>query len=125
MNVHFIVFALGLFGVPMALLAFGHHLRKRPSRQRNIFWGAISGHVLAGLLALIFAMMLPEAWTSQETMRGFLGLWSLLLFPAAGALIGGLKPVRDNEPVRTRRDDAIAQPSARAPARAVRRDPQV
>ena len=125
MNLHFIVFAFGLFGVPIALLTFGHHLRKRPTRQRNIFWGAISGHILAGLLALIVAMMRPEAWTSQETMRGFLGLWSLLLFPALGAVIGYLKPVPDNEPVRTRRDDASAQTSARAPTRAARRDPPV
>jgi hypothetical protein len=125
MNIHFVVFALGLFGVPLALLAYGHHLRKRPTRQRNVFWGAISGHILAGIVALISALMRPEAWTSQETLRGFLGMWSLVLLPALGALAGWLKPVRHNEPVRTRREDVIAPPStAPGPARAVRRDPQ-
>jgi hypothetical protein len=87
LSAHFIVFILGLFGVPLALLAIGHRLRRRSPRIRAIFWGGIAGHCLAGILAVVWGMMPPDAWESTETARGFAGLWSLFVLPLAGALI--------------------------------------
>ena len=88
MSPGFIAFVLGAFGIPMALLAFGHRLRRRAPRERKAFWGAVIGHCIAGILAVTFGMIPPEAWTSEETFRGFAGLWSLLVLPVIGAIIG-------------------------------------
>ena len=84
-------FLVGLFVVPGILLWYSHHLRKRSPRARAIFWGAVIGHCVAGFLAVILGMIPPEAWTSEETIRGFAGLWGLLLFPLLGALIGAVR----------------------------------
>jgi hypothetical protein len=91
MNAGLIVFLLGLFGIPLALLVIAHRLRRRSARTRGIFWGAVVGHVIAATLAVIWGMIPPEAWTAEETARGFVGLWSLLLFPTAGAVLGMLR----------------------------------
>ena len=87
MSVHVLIFLIGLFAVPIALLAFGRRIRRRGLRQRALFWGAIAGHCVALILAVVFGMIPPEEWTSSETTRGFAGLWSLLVFPIVGALI--------------------------------------
>jgi MFS family permease len=87
MSVHFIAFLVGLFAVPITLLAYGRRIRRRGPRARAVFWGAIVGHCVAGTLAVVLGMIPPESWTSGETTRGFAGFWSLLLFPIAGALL--------------------------------------
>jgi hypothetical protein len=86
MNVSLVVFVVGLFGVPIALLALGHRLRRRSPRARAVFVGAVIGHCIAGTLAVVWGMLPPEAWEPAESARGFAGLWSLLLFPIFGAL---------------------------------------
>jgi cytosine/uracil/thiamine/allantoin permease len=86
MSVHFVVFLLGLFGIPLVLLAVGHKLRKRSPRTQAMFRGAICGHCVAGIVAVVWAMIPPETWEPSDMARGFAGLWSLLLFPVAGAL---------------------------------------
>jgi hypothetical protein len=96
MTIGFIVFVLGLFGVPLALLAYGHRLRRRTARERNIFWGALIGHCIAGIIALFYGMIPPESWVPENTTRGFFGLWALLLLPVAGAVLGALKPSTTN-----------------------------
>jgi MFS family permease len=103
MTVHAQVFLLGLFGVPLALLACGHRIRKRSARARRIFLGAVIGHCLAGCLAITFALTPPEAWTSDQIWRGFAGLWSLLVFPVTGAFVGMATPLRtaSEDPQRT------------------------
>ena len=85
-----VAFLLGLYVLPLGLLWLGHHLKRRSPRAKGIFWGAIIGHCMAGTLALVAGLMLPEEWTAQEQLRGFLGLWSLLIFPVAGGLTGAL-----------------------------------
>jgi MFS family permease len=90
MNIHVVVFLIGLFLVPLVLLAFGHRIRRRGPRQRALFWGAIVGHCFAVILAVVLGMIPPEEWTSSETTRGFAGLWSLLVFPIVGALIAAV-----------------------------------
>lgn len=82
------VFVTGLFGVPVFLLWYGHRLRRRGPRERSAFWGAVIGHCVAGTLAVVAGMIPPEAWTAEQYARGFGGLWSLLVIPLAGGLIG-------------------------------------
>ena len=79
---------VGLYVMPLVLLAWGHGLRRRSPRWQRAFWGAIGGHLVAMLLALGAALYLPVVWTGDETVRGFLGLWTLLLLPLAGAAFG-------------------------------------
>lgn len=85
-----VAFLIGLYVLPLGLLWLGHHLKKRSRRAKGAFWGAIIGHCVAGTLALVAGLMLPEEWTAQEQLRGFLGLWSLLIFPVVGGLTGAL-----------------------------------
>ena len=85
-----IAFLLGLYVLPLGLLWMGHHLKRRSPRVKGAFWGAIIGHCVAGVIALVAGMMLPETWTADEQWRGFLGLWSLLIFPVAGGLTGAV-----------------------------------
>ncbi|MGH7468848.1 MAG: hypothetical protein ACRENP_12900 [Longimicrobiales bacterium] len=90
MTLNFLAFLIGLFVVPLLLLSWGRRLRRRAPRSRSAFWGAIIGHCVAGTIAVIWGMIPPEAWTAEETGRGFFGLWSLLVLPLAGALVGAL-----------------------------------
>ena len=85
-----VAFLLGLYVLPLGLLWLGHHLKRRSPRAKGAFWGAVIGHCVAGTLALVAGLMLPEEWTAQEQLRGFLGLWSLLIFPVVGGLTGAL-----------------------------------
>lgn len=91
MNAGILVFLVGLYVLPLVLLWLGHHLKRRSARAKRIFWGAVIGHCVAGTLALFAGMMLPEEWTAQERLRGFLGLWALLIFPLVGGIAGALK----------------------------------
>ncbi|HEX7120871.1 MAG TPA: hypothetical protein VF178_00785 [Gemmatimonadaceae bacterium] len=113
MTVHIVAFLLGLFVVPLVLLWYGHRLRRRSPRGRAAFWGAVVGHCTAGVLAVSLGMVPPEAWTPEETWRGFVGLWSLLVFPVTGGVIGAVA----HRP----RPEAADASAVRAAARASRR----
>jgi hypothetical protein len=96
MTAGIMVFLVGLYVLPLGLLWLGHHLKRRSARARRVFWGAIIGHCIAGTLALVAGIMFPEEWTAQERIRGFLGLWALLVFPVAGGIVGAVRnPARD------------------------------
>jgi hypothetical protein len=82
---------LGLFGVPLALLWSGRRLRRRSERYRHIFWGALLGHCVAGVIALVAAMVPPEAWSAAETVRGLAGIWGLVALPVVGAMVGAAR----------------------------------
>lgn len=94
MSIGIVVFLAGLSVVPLVLLAWGHKARKLGPGSRRAFWGAVIGHCLAGTLAITLGMIPPERWTAEATVRGFFGLWSLLLFPVAGAIGGVLVHAR-------------------------------
>ncbi|MEP7380331.1 MAG: hypothetical protein ABI910_01525 [Gemmatimonadota bacterium] len=81
-------FLTGLYLVPLVLLAWGHRIRRTTPRGQRAFWGAIIGHCVAGLLALSFGILTPELWPDTDAVRGFFGLWAMLLFPMLGALAG-------------------------------------
>jgi hypothetical protein len=90
-NMNLTVFLIGLFVVPTILLMWGQGLRKRSRHSQQAFWGAVIGHCVAGLLAIVLGMIPPEAWTEGETVRGFAGFWALLLLPVIGAAGGSLR----------------------------------
>lgn len=95
-----LAFVVGLYAVPLILLAGGHRLRRLTPRRRRAFWGAIVGHCVAALLALVVGMFPPESWTEASRVRGFLGLWALLLLPIVGGAVAALLP----PPPHARRD---------------------
>jgi hypothetical protein len=78
----------GLFMVPILLLWRGHRLRRHSPRFRRAFWGALTGYCIAATAALVASMIPAEAWTSDETARGLIGLWGMLLLPIVGSAIG-------------------------------------
>jgi hypothetical protein len=82
---------LGIFGVPIVLLWAGHKLRRRSRVWYNVWWGAIAGHLTALVIGVIAAMTPPQEWAAGDRLRGLFGLWSFLLFPVAGALVGWAK----------------------------------
>ena len=88
MNIGLLALLLGLFAVPALLLYLGHRLRRRSRRARAVFWGALFGHTLAGLIAVVYSMIPPEAWTSADTTRGFFGFYGMIAGGALGAVIG-------------------------------------
>jgi len=92
---------LGLFGVPAALLWAGHRLRRRSPRWRSAFWGALIAHVAIAPVAMAAAMIPPAEWRPDDTLRGLLGFWSLLLVPLVGAVVGVALPRRVSASVRT------------------------
>lgn len=78
----------GILLVPAGLLWLGHRLRRRSPAARAAFWGAIIGHVVAIALGLTFGMIPPEEWAPGDRLRGALGLWSFLVLPIAGGVLG-------------------------------------
>lgn len=90
MSIATLVFIIGLYIVPLGLLAWGHKIRRLSPTSRGAFWGAVLGHCFAGTMAVILGMIPPENWTSEETLRGFFGLWAMLALPLVGAAGGAL-----------------------------------
>lgn len=86
----------GAFVVPALLLVLGHRFRRRTPRVRRIFWGAVIGHILAIPIASAAAMYPAMEWDGGDQLRGALGLWSLLVLPAIGALVGALRGRSDD-----------------------------
>ena len=85
MTVGLVAMLCGLFVAPAAMLWLGHRLRRRAPRARHAFWGAVVGHSLAAIPALVVAMSPAETWSDGDVMRGFLGFWLLPI----GAIVGG------------------------------------
>jgi hypothetical protein len=81
------VFLLGLFGVPLVLLGWGHRIRRRGPASIRMFRWVVVGHIVAALVALTWGMLPPEAWAPDDRLRGFAGFFGLLLFPGGAALL--------------------------------------
>jgi hypothetical protein len=86
------VMLLGLFMVPVLLLWSGHRLRRRTPRWRAVFWGLLAGYIAGSVLALVASMVPAAEWSGDDTVRGLLGFWSLVLLPALGAAFGAVRP---------------------------------
>lgn len=80
----------GLFVVPCVLLWLGHRLRRRPARLRGAFWGGVIGYGVAAAAALVAGMYPPAMWSGDDTIRGLLGFWLLLVAPLVGVMLGAL-----------------------------------
>lgn len=81
---------LGIFGVPIVLLWAGHRMRRRTARWHAAFWGGVIGHLASLVIGSIAAMTPAEQWAPTDTWRGALGLWSFLVLPTVGAMVGAI-----------------------------------
>ncbi|MGH7459897.1 MAG: hypothetical protein ACREMA_02570 [Longimicrobiales bacterium] len=86
-----VIFAIGLFGVPLVLLWLGHALRKRPPRLRALFWGGTIGYCLAIVLTTVFSMLPPYHWSTGAVIRDLTVHWSMLVLTVVGAVIGAFR----------------------------------
>lgn len=77
---------VGLFVMPLVLLALGHRLRRRSPAQRALYWGGLVGYLLAALAAMWVGMVPAAEWSERDTMRGVLGYWGLIIGPIVGGL---------------------------------------
>ncbi len=91
-TLHQVVLVLGLFGIPLALLMAGHRIKRSSPRRQRVFWGAVTGHLFAAAAALAVSLAPPIGWLPTDTLRGALGIWSLVALPLAGAVVGALRP---------------------------------
>ena len=82
-----IALLVGLFVVPLVLLALGHRLRRRSPGQRAVFWGGLIGYLTGALAAMWVAMMPAAEWSAADSARGLVGYWGLIIGPTAGALV--------------------------------------
>ncbi len=85
-----LVLIIGLAGVPLTLLMAGHRLRRESVRRQHAFWGALVGHVLACVVALVASLVPPIGWLGTDLLRGAGGVWGLVVLPLIGAGIGSL-----------------------------------
>lgn len=86
MNAGIIALLIGLFVVPLVLLALGHRSRRRSAAQRAVFWGGLLGYLIAALAALWVGLMPAAEWSEADLVRGALGFWGLIIGPVIGAL---------------------------------------
>jgi len=84
----------GLFGAPALLLCAGHHLRRKSRAVRGAFWGGLAGHTIASHAAIWYSMVPPEAWASNDTIRGLAGFYGMLAGAAIGTAVGLLRAGR-------------------------------
>ncbi len=91
MSAGLVAMLAGLFAVPALLLWLGHRLRRRSARARGAFWGALVGHVVAIPPVLWVAMVPPSLWTPDDTVRGAIGFWALLVAPLVGGVVGAVR----------------------------------
>jgi hypothetical protein len=77
---------VGLFVIPLVLLALGHRLRRRTSAQRALFWGGLVGYLVAALAAMWVAMVPAAEWSEIDTVRGLLGYWGFIIGPVIGGV---------------------------------------
>jgi hypothetical protein len=87
MTIGLVALLVGLFVVPVWLLWLGHRLRRRTPRQRATFWGGLAGYGAGACAALAVGMSPAEMWSGDDSVRGALGLWAMVVLPAAGALV--------------------------------------
>jgi hypothetical protein len=86
-----VIFAIGLFGVPLLLLWLGHGLRKRSARSRGLFWGATTGYCIAMVVTTVFTMLPPYHWSTGSVVRDLVVHWSMLVLTVVGGIVGLLR----------------------------------
>ncbi len=87
---HLMAVMLGLFAVPLWLLAVGHRLWRKSLRLRRLYLGVVLGHCLALVAATSLAVLPPHMWAPTDVTRGAVGAWGLVVFPLIGGLLAVL-----------------------------------
>lgn len=88
MTIGVVAMLAGIFLVPALLLSAGHRFRRRSLRTQSVFWGALAGHLVALVVGTCAALVPAEQWAPDDVLRGALALWSFLLLPFLGGLVG-------------------------------------
>lgn len=103
---------LGIFGVPLLLLAGGHRFRRLGRRMRGAFWGGVAGYAV-GVIAWAIAAIAP----AQMWMPGSIRLSAIVIVPVlfgmAGVGFGTLVGKKPKPRRRHHRKDNRAAPAAR------------
>jgi hypothetical protein len=86
--IHPIALALGFFGVPCLLMAFGHRLRGRTQTHKRRFWGGVAGFLLGMALAIPAMILPPTMWADEALLRPLLVHWAMLVGGVSGVLTG-------------------------------------
>ena len=84
-----LAFLTGLLVVPTVLLWLGHRLRDRSPAQRGAFWGGVTGHTMAIIIAITLLHYPPQMWTGA--VRSALAMWAMLLGGVIGAAWGAAR----------------------------------
>lgn len=63
-----VLLLVGLFGVPVGLLAVSHRFRNRGRRARGAFWGGLGGYLL-GLVIWLGSLLGPVVMWDSGSMR--------------------------------------------------------
>ena len=84
-----VVFTVGLYVVPLAILALGHGLKRRSTRVRGAFWGAVIGYGVGALVTSLVTVVPPFHWDGGSVVRELAVHWSLVAATAVGFLAGG------------------------------------
>lgn len=79
---------LGVFLVPLCMLAACHRFRRLSQDQRRVVWGLIIGYGVALPVVLLTLILPPVMWSPDQPLRSTLVYWGLLLMPALGATAG-------------------------------------
>jgi len=78
---------LGLFGVPVGLLALSHRFRDRGRRARGAFWGGLGGYVF-GLSVWVWTLLGPAVMWNPGSTRLAGVILPLLGVAVFGAIVG-------------------------------------
>jgi uncharacterized membrane protein len=100
-----LAFLTGLLIVPGVLLWLGHRLRDRTPAQRGAFWGGVTGHTMAIIIAITLLHYPPQMWTGA--VRSAMAMWVMLLGAVTGALLGALRARGKSGPAQ--RTDGVQQ----------------
>jgi len=103
---------LGIFGVPLLLLAAGHRFRRLSRRMRGAFWGGVAGYAIGVIIWAIAAIAPAQMWSSGNV-RFLAVVLALPLSGGAGFAFGALV---GNHP-RRRRHQHRKEKRAASPAR--------
>jgi hypothetical protein len=87
-----VVFLLGVFLIPLAMLMTCHRYRRLSRRQRRALWGLVIGYGIALIGVLLALLAPPILWTPDQPIRSFIIQWGLILMPALGVISGALLP---------------------------------
>lgn len=88
-------FLLGVFLIPLAMLASCNRFKRLSAAQRRAVWGLIIGYGIAVTTVLAATLSPPVMWAADQPLRDFVVHWGLLLIPLLGVLVASLLPRQD------------------------------